>query len=134
MRNKKISADISEEANNLLNDLVTKHDRSKGWLLDRMIRRFCVEDTPKEKAPRSKPKAYPLNVEEQFELLWAAKGKKGAKTKAYQIYKSMLVNESDDVCSEFTAILVADIKRSQSEIGFPELHLTTYLNQERWQK
>ena len=40
MRNKKISADISEEANELLNELVKKHERSKGYLLEKMIRTY----------------------------------------------------------------------------------------------
>jgi hypothetical protein len=44
MRNKKISADISKEASDQLNNLVAKHDRSKGWLLDKMIKKFYSEE------------------------------------------------------------------------------------------
>jgi len=134
MRNKKISADISEEANSLLVALVNKHERSKGWLIDKMIKKYCQEEAPKEKAPRSKPKTYPKNIEEQFEILWQAKGRKGAKTKAYTKYRSMLSNESEETCESLTGLLVAHIESSMNEIGFPELHLTTYLNQERWEQ
>lgn len=53
MRNKKISADISLEAKQLLDDACNKHDRSKGFLLEKMIRKFCVEV---EVAASDKPK------------------------------------------------------------------------------
>ena len=43
MRDKKISADISQEANSMLNIYCKKHDRSKGFLLEKMIRKFCAE-------------------------------------------------------------------------------------------
>jgi hypothetical protein len=43
MRKTKISADISKEAKALLDAYSDKHDRSKGWLLDRMIKKFCVD-------------------------------------------------------------------------------------------
>ena len=43
MRKTKISADISKEANDMLNDYCNKHERSKGFLLEKMIRKFCVE-------------------------------------------------------------------------------------------
>ena len=43
MRNKKISADISEEASTMLSKYCKKHERSKGFLIEKMIRKFCVE-------------------------------------------------------------------------------------------
>jgi hypothetical protein len=49
MRNKKISADISVEAKLALDEYSDKHDRSKSWLINRMILKFCsipdVNDT-----------------------------------------------------------------------------------------
>lgn len=59
-RKKKISADISEEAALLLQGLVEKHERSKGWLLDKMIRTFCEQETMPAKAekPVTKSKAF----------------------------------------------------------------------------
>ena len=41
MKKKKISADITAEAKQLLDDLCDKHERSKGFLLEKMIRKFC---------------------------------------------------------------------------------------------
>ena len=52
MRNKKISADISEDAKTMLDAYAVKHERSKGWLLDKMIRKFCVETPEHEKPSR----------------------------------------------------------------------------------
>jgi len=43
---KKISADLHEDAHELLNELVSKHERSKGWLLSKMIRTFCSDSKP----------------------------------------------------------------------------------------
>ena len=43
MRKSKISADITLEAHNMLRDYCIKHERSKGFLLEKMIRKFCGE-------------------------------------------------------------------------------------------
>ena len=42
-RNSRLTADVSLEAHNLLRGYAEKHERSKGFLLEKMIRRFCVE-------------------------------------------------------------------------------------------
>ena len=54
MRNKKISADISKEANDMLNAYCVKHERSKGYLLEKMIRKFCGDEPEAKK--EAKPK------------------------------------------------------------------------------
>lgn len=41
MRTKKISADISEEASDMLNKSCKENKRSKGFLLEEMIRKYC---------------------------------------------------------------------------------------------
>lgn len=147
MRNLKISADISEEANKLLNDLVGKHERSKGWLIDKMIKKFCSTDEaqPEEKSvmqtakrsPAKKAATYPSNLDEQFEMLWDIKGKKGAKNGtrgAYAIFKKLAAGVDDETCEAFTKMLIDDIVSCKYEVGYPEMHLTTYLNQQRWEK
>ncbi len=143
MRQTKISADISKEANTLLNDACIKHERSKGFLLEKMIRKFCSEvetvtevKTEKPKAPKAARKkvSYPDNLDEQFLLLWETKGKKGAKQKAYDKYRSMMAGNNSEICEQATLIFIEDINRNKGECGYPELHLTTYLNQERWDK
>ncbi|MCH7764635.1 MAG: hypothetical protein IIB95_13005 [Candidatus Marinimicrobia bacterium] len=42
-RQSKISCDISEEAKGMLSGYCLKHERSQGWLIEKMIRQFCVE-------------------------------------------------------------------------------------------
>lgn len=42
-RNTKISCDVSREADNMLKAYCLKHERSKGFLLEKMIRKFCGE-------------------------------------------------------------------------------------------
>lgn len=42
-RNTKISCDVSREADNMLKAYCIKHERSKGFLLEKMIRKFCGE-------------------------------------------------------------------------------------------
>lgn len=53
MRNKKISADVSQEANAMLNIYCKKHERSKGYLLEKMIRKFCGDEYPEAITPTS---------------------------------------------------------------------------------
>lgn len=51
-RQSKISCDISKEAKGMLAGYCLKHERSQGWLIEKMIRQFCVEvKQPTEKAP-----------------------------------------------------------------------------------
>lgn len=152
MRNKKISADVSLEAKEALDNYSKKHDRSRSWLINRMILNFCkgetepsATETTKEKgamskAKRSTPKkaaSYPDNLDEQFELLWDTKGKKGAKNGnrgAYEIFKKLAANVDNDTCETFTRMLIDDINKNKGECGYPEMHLTSYLNQQRWDK
>jgi hypothetical protein len=144
----KLNGEVSPEANDMLVAYCKKHERSKGFLLEKMIRKFCVEveaepvaktelaaAKPKApKAPRKKLLTYPDNLDEQFLLLWDTKGKKGAKQKAYEKYRSMMAGNSNEICEQATLIFINDINKNKGECGYPELHLTTYLNQERWDK
>lgn len=134
MRNKKITADISQEAKVLLQHYASEHERSFGWLLDRMIKKYCQkEEVTEKKLPKSKI-SYPSNFNEQFEILWSTKGKKGSKKVAKDKYKKLLTNSDDDTCEALTGHLISDIESRSDELGMTEMHLTTYLNQERWEK
>jgi len=42
-RKTKISCDVTREADNMLKDYCKKHERSKGFLIEKMIRKFCSE-------------------------------------------------------------------------------------------
>jgi len=127
---------LSDESTYSLNSLMMNHDRTCSYLIERMVKKYCTSDAgaPKTKVARSKPKTYPGNIEEQFGFLWDAKGKKGAKPKALLKFKSMLAGDTDETCQTLTEMFIADIKKSASEPGFDTLHLTTYLNNERWIK
>ena len=143
---KKISADLVEEASDLLNELVNKHDRSKGWLLSKMIIKYCAgeevvtvannETVEKPKAPKAIRKviSYPSNLDDQFLLLWDTKGKKGAKQKAYDKFRKLMANNNDEICEQATMIMIDDINSNKGECGYPEMHLISYLNQARWEK
>ena len=152
-RDSRLTADISETAHNLLKEAVIKFDSSKGKLVEKMIHNFLgggseqvkeAETTTvkggMQKAKRSKPKkavSYPDNLDEQFEMLWDTKGKKGAKNGAkgaYEIFKKLAANVDNETCEVFTKMLIDDINKNSGECGYPELHLTTYLNQQRWDK
>lgn len=136
-RDSRLTADITEEAHDLLRGLVSKHEHGKGYFVEKMIRKFCVvepsEDKPK--AARSKQKSYPSNLDEQFELLWDTKGKVGAKNGpkgAYNKFKKLAEGASEEGCETFTKMLMDDILNHKHEPGYPEMHLTTYLNNQRW--
>lgn len=144
-RNSRLTADITLDTHNLLREACLKFDAPKGKLLEKMILKFCGEPVTQEKgdmakAKRSTPKkaaSYPSNLDEQFELLWDTKGKKGAKngTKgAYVIFKKLAANVDEETCEKFTKMLIDDILKNSGECGYPEMHLTSYLNQQRWDK
>lgn len=44
-RKVKISCDITREADNILKAYCKKHERSKGYLIEKMIRKFCGAET-----------------------------------------------------------------------------------------
>ena len=145
-RDSRLTADISETAHDLLRTAVEEFDSSKGKLVEKMIHKYLGSEpvtTVKgdmQKAKRSKPKkaaAYPSNLDDMFEMLWDIKGKKGAKngTKgAYEIFKKLAANVDEETCETFTKMLIDDILKNSGECGYPELHLTTYLRQERWDR
>ena len=147
-RDSRLTADISETAHDLLSSAVIKFDSSKGKLVEKMIINFLgggadVDDTnvvdiqkTKPKAPKAKRKviSYPSNLDDQFLLLWDTKGKKGAKQKAYDKFRSLMGNNSDEICEQATMIMITDINTNKGECGYPEMHLISYLNQARWEK
>ena len=76
----------------------------------------------------------PNNFTLLFDELWEIKGRKGSKAKAKSIYENMAFGESEDDLHAFTVMLCDHIVASADEIGFEQLHLTTYLNQSRWEQ
>ncbi len=143
-RKSRVTADVTLEAHNMLRDYCLKHERSKGYLREKMIRKFCggeVEATEpnkpiKVKAPKVKRKtiSYPSNLDEQFILLWDAKGKKGARQKAYDIFRSMSADVTDEICEQATLVMITDLHKKQHETGYPERMLTSYLNGKFWEE
>ncbi len=145
-RESRLTADITEPTHDLLRDACITYDSSKGKLLEKMIKSFLGSEeaattvnnatVEKPKAPKATRKKieYPSNLDEQFLLLWDTKGKKGAKQKAYDKYRALMSNNTDEVCEQATMIMINDINANKGECGYPELHLVTYLNQARWEK
>jgi len=43
-RKTKISCDVTRDADNMLKAYCKKHERSKGYLIEKMIRKFCGDD------------------------------------------------------------------------------------------
>ena len=68
-----------------------------------------------------------------FSLFWEAGMVKQNKKAALKKFTSILQKQSDP--EQFTQRLVADVKTrlERNQIGFAELHPTTYLNNERWE-
>ena len=128
-RKSRVTADITKEAHELLRDACLKFDSSKGKLIEKMIRKFCsaeVEATEpgkpiKVKAPKAARKqvSYPDNLDDQFLLLWDTKGKKGAKQKAYDKFRSLMANNTDEICEQATMIMITDINKNKGECGYP---------------
>ena len=72
--------------------------------------------------------------EMSFESIWHHNGRNGSKMKAKEIYTKMALGESSQDLTSFTSMLCDHIDSQQDIIGFNALHLTTYLNQKRWEQ
>ena len=109
--------------------------REGDWRCNSTFIPFSDEFQTKEKKTTKKPRELPSNFDQCFEHIWAIKGKRGAKQKAKEKYKLLAMGESKEDLDTFTNCLVEDIssKIVSDEIGFRELHLTSYLNQKRWE-
>jgi len=137
MRKTKISADISRDAKTLLDEYSVKHERSKGWLLDKMIRRYCAEielTPPVVKVPKKKivvSKIIPSNFNEQFDRLWAVKNV-GVKKKAKQYLEREAKGNDDEDLELFVSMMINDItdKLKNPAVGFEAQHLSSYINGE----
>lgn len=108
-----------------------RHRNQSHWM-DDLLTHLRTKSLETTKAPRSKAKTYPSNIDDCFIALWDSKGKKGSKVKAYAKFKTFVVNSNEETCSAFTKILFDDIHKNRNAVGFAELHLITYFNQERW--
>ena len=67
-----------------------------------------------------------------FDLFWINSSKRGDKKKAYSYFNKIL-NKKDSP-KEFTDFLINDIKqrKESGQLGFDQMHITTYLNGERF--
>lgn len=112
--------------------------RSRSHWMDDLVThlRLKKEASTTVKAPANKRKklTYPDNLDEQFLLLWDAKDKKGQKQKAYDIYRKMSAGQTNEILEGFTLILITDINKKKHEPGYPERHLTSYLNGKFWEE
>lgn len=94
---------------------------------------------PSENAKGSNTKSNNTNnktitdVSDAFELFWQSTFRNGSKKKSKEIFASIIKRENHDPM-EFAALLVKDTiaRKTADQFGFDKLHVTTYLNQERW--
>jgi len=73
--------------------------------------------------------------EHLFNLFWKAGLRKDGKKKAASAFNKLIRGKSEKSATEFTNMLIADIKRRipLNAIGFDRLLPATYLNGERWE-
>ncbi len=113
-----------------------KHRNRSHWLDDLVTHLREKSPSPDKAESKAKALRVPSNFDDQFEILWSAKGRKGAKKTAREKMRGFCKGETAEDVEAFIAMLVRDINEQlKSEVlGFADLHLTTYLNQERWEK
>ena len=122
----------------------TRHRNRSHWMDDLLTHlRLKKEATAtqvvvvkKPKAPKIKRKtvSYPSNLDDQFLLLWDTKGKKGQKQKAYDIFRKMSADVTDEICEQAKLLMIDDLHKNKHEAGYPERHLTSYLNGKFWEE
>jgi len=73
-------------------------------------------------------------IDQEFDKFWLSGIKKVNKKKSKAMFTSILKKTKDQGWSEFTEILIEDVKSrlDSNQLGFSEMHPTTYLNGERW--
>lgn len=76
----------------------------------------------------------PKNFVNCFDALWFKIGRNGSKSKARDIYTKMATGENKEDLEKFTRMLLGHIESQSGVVGFDALHLTTYLNQKRWEQ
>ena len=114
-----------------------RHRNRSHWMDDLITHlRLKDEATTPVKAPKGNRKkvVYPSNLDDQFLLLWDSKGKKGQRQKTYDIFRKMSADVTDDICEQATLMMVNDINKKKHEPGYPERHLTSYLNGKFWEE
>ncbi len=114
-----------------------RHRNRSHWMDDLLTHlRLKKEAATPVKAPKNKRKqiSYPSNLDEEFSLLWDAKGKKGQKQKAYDIYRKMCADVTEETCEQATLLMINDLHKNQHEAGYPARHLTSYLNGKFWEQ
>lgn len=126
-RVEKISADISPEAKSKLIQLCDKFDRSRGFMLERMINKFHSE-TFKVEVKQDE------TVEKAFDIFWESGIRKLNRKKAFSIFCGICKKYKSDNPIEIAETMADDVKHrlSINQIGFDQMHPTTYLNGERW--
>lgn len=114
-RTSRLTGDITLEAHNMLRSYCKKHERSKGFLLEKMIRKFCSDEvvvatpstatniaTVEKKQRKTKTETvYPANLNVIAWELWVEFRKKAKfakyKTDATMIKLSKMGNESEQM-------------------------------------
>jgi len=73
-------------------------------------------------------------IDQEFDKFWLSGIKKVNKKKSKAMFTLILKKTKDQGWSEFTEILIEDVKSrlDSNQLGFSEMHPTTYLNGERW--
>lgn len=87
----KISADISQEAKDMLQGLTVQHERSYGWLIDRMIKKYCGESKPENKTEVAKvynPKFVPPTQDELHAYFYERGGSLDDANTFFDFYQS----------------------------------------------
>jgi hypothetical protein len=104
--------------------IVTKKDES---VSDRADPLSLNPDIPIPDMPKPKDKNKDL-----FDSFWSQSSKRGNKKTAYNYFNKIL-NKKDSP-EQFTDFLINDMKKRKdtSQMGFDQMHITTYLNGERF--
>lgn len=76
----------------------------------------------------------PVAFDHLFEIFWCAGMVKTGKKKSKPIFGRVLKTLRNETQADFTSRIVSDIKNriDSNQLGFSEMHPSTYLNGERW--
>lgn len=130
-----ISARIKPSTRERIEADAKTQDRSPSYIAAWILDKYYADKQPcnnQEVVVLDKPKPFKGDYGEKFESFWNAGMRKVNKKSAQKVFLKILERHQFD--DSFTRMLIQDIQSrlNINQLGFAEMHPTTYLNGERW--
>lgn len=126
---------LDESINEVLNSNCSRHGDVTFHIENALTEYFKIGKKPqaeKAVAVAAKKQVSEIDPDAEFERFWLSGIRKTGKKQARAVFKKILSGKQQKI--EFTDYLIKDVqwRLCAEQLGFAELHPTTYLRNERW--